>query len=172
MSKEMVTEPLCTTIKTELSDDGKQVVVNVGNTGLEVSFRKPRYSDHSSFFNFIPEGKVDPSPLNAAKYATMLGVAFLELHQWINDASTQEEFELERRKLANLFIATNSTMINCLKRLFEKSNTKDIVSTSGLIADIDLQKFLSLNEKDPLIISLHNYQKRAKRIKVVYDKED
>jgi len=172
MSKEMITEPLSTKIKAEHDGNGQRVNVIVGNTGLEVFFMKPKYGDFS-FFNFIPEGETSHNPVNAAKYATMFGVALLELYQWLNDANNQEEFELERRRLVNLFTFANLTMINSLKRLFEKSDTKDIVSTSGLEAVIDLQKFLSLNnEEDPLFISLHRYQKRAKQIKVIYDKED
>lgn len=146
------------------------VIIKFGNTGFDINF-DPK--DGVCSFDFMPEGKDTFDTKNAAKYATILSVSILELHNLLNDSEKLSDLNVDLSGTQVIGAVTNSKLINAMLVLFSRSNNKNLLKTVETdLIDINIQEFKNLKDDDPLMIYLKRVSDRAKDTLVVQKPDD
>jgi len=139
--------------------------IKFGNSGFRVRFGNNGVNN----FDFTPENKCLSIEGKGRKYALMLSASLLELHTLLNSPEKMNELGFGNPDLDKMSALTNKVFIDALKKLFSKSEVKNIVTDdgSGVVA-INFSKFKGLDVSDPLIKYLDRAAKMSEGMKVVY----
>lgn len=165
MSHEATKQLLHTEIDARFSEEGKRVIISVGNTGFVIFLRLPQYGN-TSFFNFNPEGTTEPVQDSALKHVYMLGAALFAYYSWANDFANQNTFDFQIDTLDEIYVPSSQQMIDVLDNLFKKSDNPHIIQAGYQEATIDQRAFLSLGSEDPLIKALEKLANKAQVLEV------
>lgn len=139
--------------------------IKFGNSGFRIRFG----NDGVNNFDFTPENNYLAIEGKGGKYALMLGSSLLELHTLLNSQEKMHELGIKNPDLHEMSALTNTVFIDALKKLFSKSETKDIVTDEGTgVITINFSKFKNLDVSDPLIKYLERTSKMTEGMKVLY----
>jgi len=138
--------------------------IKFGNSGFRVRID----TEGKNNFDFTPENKHFNVTENGSKYALMLDASLLELHNLLNNQEKINELGFGDSNLDKMFAVTNKVFTDALEKLFSKSDVKDMATdnNSGVVT-IDLKKFKSLGDSDPLVKYLERASRMADGMKVI-----
>lgn len=139
--------------------------IKFGNSGFRMRVDKGGKNN----FDYTPENNSLAVKDKGGKYALMLSASLLELHTLLNSQEKITELGFENSNLDEMSAFTNIVFVNALEKLFLKSDVKDIARDEGDgVVIIDLHKFKSLDDSDPLLKYLTKVSKMSKGMKVTY----
>jgi hypothetical protein len=169
-TSQWVTEILNSEPKDRYNHSRDLVTVEFGNTGLTIYFGSHGIRGDNEF-DFVPEKNDESVDGKGPKYASILCVSMLEVYKFIRNPEKMSEMGLYDFDITEMEAFTNNKMVEAICSLFSKSGTSDIVTNSGEgTVTIDLRKFKTLDEENPLIKYLARVSEWARNETVTYDK--
>lgn len=136
-------------------------VIDFGNTGFDISF-----GTDVNYLDFMPEGETVPRKQTTLKYAYILRISLLELHNLLNNPEKMHEFGVGESKITIATAYTKKPLRDAIEGLFSKSDIPNLSSKDEKSVSIDLQGFKSLGKDNPLIKYLNRVSERAKNITI------